>query len=250
MLKHVNEQQGLEGWVQAKITKAADYLESVYHYMDYEMKNPSEVEEAVTAYGPGEDPQAAQQAPGAPKQDPNAAKPGETSPTPPAGGSTPAATTPGMVKMSKLDQNKKPSGTPVMVKSSEIASKQKQGFFVIGEAKEEKKVVHCSQCGKGFSAAGLKPPHHTGFSHCKDHKGMKIIAEMASAGASSAGGFASSTGNGTGFANGGIGMQKRKKKKFEGTMDDAEKESTVPEFTGYWKGKDKGRPGKKMVGGD
>jgi len=39
------------------------------------------------------------------------------------------------------------------------------------------KVVHCSQCGKGFSGGGLKAPHHTGFSHCKDHKGMKVIAE-------------------------------------------------------------------------
>jgi len=28
----------LEGWVQAKITKAADYVASVYHYMEYEMK--------------------------------------------------------------------------------------------------------------------------------------------------------------------------------------------------------------------
>jgi len=37
MLKRFSEQQGLEGWVQAKITKAADYLESVYHYLDYEM---------------------------------------------------------------------------------------------------------------------------------------------------------------------------------------------------------------------
>ncbi|MBR19633.1 MAG: hypothetical protein CMA64_05760 [Euryarchaeota archaeon] len=38
MLKGVSEEQGLEGWVQAKITKAADYLGSVYHHMDYEMK--------------------------------------------------------------------------------------------------------------------------------------------------------------------------------------------------------------------
>ena len=26
------------------------------------------------------------------------------------------------------------------------------------------------------------------------------------------------------------------------------KEETGPKFTGYWKGKDKGKPGKKMVG--
>jgi hypothetical protein len=43
------------------------------------------------------------------------------------------------------------------------------------EAEEKPKVVHCSQCGKGFSAGGLKAPHKTGFSHCKDHKGMKVV---------------------------------------------------------------------------
>jgi len=36
MLKGVSEQEGLEGWVQSKITKAADYLGSVYHHLDYE----------------------------------------------------------------------------------------------------------------------------------------------------------------------------------------------------------------------
>lgn len=38
LLKTVSEQQGLEGWVQAKITKAADYLQSVHNYLDYEMR--------------------------------------------------------------------------------------------------------------------------------------------------------------------------------------------------------------------
>ena len=38
MLKRVSEREGLEGWVQAKITKAADYIASVYHYLEYEMK--------------------------------------------------------------------------------------------------------------------------------------------------------------------------------------------------------------------
>ena len=38
MMKGVTEEQGLEGWVQSKITKAADNLGSVYHYLDYEMK--------------------------------------------------------------------------------------------------------------------------------------------------------------------------------------------------------------------
>lgn len=41
----------------------------------------------------------------------------------------------------------------------------------------ESKVIHCSQCGKGFSSSGVTAPHHTGFSHCKDHKGMKVVAE-------------------------------------------------------------------------
>ena len=36
MLKTVSEEQGLDGWVQSKITKAADYLGSVYHHLDYQ----------------------------------------------------------------------------------------------------------------------------------------------------------------------------------------------------------------------
>jgi hypothetical protein len=32
----IGEDEGLEAWVQAKITKAADAINSVYHYMDYE----------------------------------------------------------------------------------------------------------------------------------------------------------------------------------------------------------------------
>jgi hypothetical protein len=36
ILKGVSEAEGLEGWVQSKITKAADMLGSVYHHMDYE----------------------------------------------------------------------------------------------------------------------------------------------------------------------------------------------------------------------
>ena len=38
MLKSVSEATGIEGWQQAKITKAADYIGSVYHAMDYEQK--------------------------------------------------------------------------------------------------------------------------------------------------------------------------------------------------------------------
>ncbi len=38
LFKKIEPEQQLEGWVQAKITKAADYIASVYHYLEYEMK--------------------------------------------------------------------------------------------------------------------------------------------------------------------------------------------------------------------
>ena len=38
MLKTVSEEEGLEGWQQAKITKASDYISSVYHNLEYDMK--------------------------------------------------------------------------------------------------------------------------------------------------------------------------------------------------------------------
>ena len=38
LFKMIHEGQELEGWVQAKVTKAADYIASVYHFMEYEMK--------------------------------------------------------------------------------------------------------------------------------------------------------------------------------------------------------------------
>ena len=379
MLKNINEEQGLEGWVQAKITKAADYLDSVYHYLNYEMQNPSEgvSEASVAAYGPGDDPQNPQ----GDTPDGQPAQQGQASTTPENGGATPTQTSDGMVKMVKIGLDRKPLGTPIMVRNTDIKIKQQQGYTVIGESKEEKskaKVVHCSQCGKGFSGGGLKAPHQTGFSHCKDHKGMKIVAEAtdprdsrpetwrpnntgyawdrlstrmtsdpkdskarkagkqsglkssikdalgkhgpkgklpedASGGASSAGGMAGSMGGGNGFANGGPGSimrrKPRKKKANEslaegsdgygphargvadgyygrapnphkmvdngnggrsavkltdpaeiaeymaGYKDDSfgrkeygESKETGSKFTGYWKGKDKKTPGKKMVG--
>lgn len=38
LFKKIEDNQQLESWVQAKITKAADYIASVYHYLEYEMK--------------------------------------------------------------------------------------------------------------------------------------------------------------------------------------------------------------------
>ena len=37
MMKNISEADGIEGWKQSKITKAADYIGSVYHSLDYEM---------------------------------------------------------------------------------------------------------------------------------------------------------------------------------------------------------------------
>lgn len=36
ILKTISEEQGLEGWQQAKITKAADYIDSVYTSLNYQ----------------------------------------------------------------------------------------------------------------------------------------------------------------------------------------------------------------------
>ena len=38
MLKNISEAEGLEGWQQAKITKATDYIDSVYHALEYDQK--------------------------------------------------------------------------------------------------------------------------------------------------------------------------------------------------------------------
>lgn len=54
LFKMIDENEELDGWVQAKITKAADYISSVYHYLEYEKMareqinhGPREFEESV-----------------------------------------------------------------------------------------------------------------------------------------------------------------------------------------------------------
>lgn len=54
LFKMIGENDELDGWVQAKITKASDYISSVYHYLEYEQiakeqinKGPREFEETV-----------------------------------------------------------------------------------------------------------------------------------------------------------------------------------------------------------
>ena len=44
LFKMMESNTQLEGWVQAKITKAADYIASVYHYMEYEKMAAGQIE--------------------------------------------------------------------------------------------------------------------------------------------------------------------------------------------------------------
>ena len=41
LFDHIGKSDYLEGWVASKITKAADYLSSVFHYLDYEDNFPT-----------------------------------------------------------------------------------------------------------------------------------------------------------------------------------------------------------------
>jgi hypothetical protein len=56
LFQMIEDGEELDGWVQAKITKASDYISSVYHYLEYEKMSreqidigPREFEEAVQA---------------------------------------------------------------------------------------------------------------------------------------------------------------------------------------------------------
>lgn len=54
LFQMIEEGDELQGWAQAKITKAADYISSVFHYMEYEKetrakinKGPKSFEESI-----------------------------------------------------------------------------------------------------------------------------------------------------------------------------------------------------------
>lgn len=49
ILKGISEEQGLEGWMQAKITKAADYMSSVFHALEYDELERSQSEPIMPA---------------------------------------------------------------------------------------------------------------------------------------------------------------------------------------------------------
>jgi len=45
LFKMIDENEELDGWVQAKITKASDYISSIYHYLEYEKMAREAVEQ-------------------------------------------------------------------------------------------------------------------------------------------------------------------------------------------------------------
>lgn len=50
LYKLIADDAELEGWVQAKITKAADYISSVYHYLEYEQMAGEAVESGPRSF--------------------------------------------------------------------------------------------------------------------------------------------------------------------------------------------------------
>lgn len=48
LLRNISEQQGLEGWVAAKITLASDYLNTVREYLEYQLMTGSPMQEPMS----------------------------------------------------------------------------------------------------------------------------------------------------------------------------------------------------------
>jgi hypothetical protein len=53
MLKHISERQGLDGWVQEKITLANDYLRQVREWLEHEMMEQMSVTETASSGATG-----------------------------------------------------------------------------------------------------------------------------------------------------------------------------------------------------
>jgi hypothetical protein len=245
MLKNVSEKQGLEGWVQRKLTRAADYIESVFDYLDYEMRYPSEMNEADANPMYGQNQQTQQNIQ-------NAQQPaGQTK-------------TPGMVKMAKVDANGRVQGVPVMVPSGQIASKQKSGFRVIGEnasggASSAGGIAAVSSpMGGMISRNGVGSLFGGTYNQKRKKKKVRedgiVDREMKFKTDAAIDKHDRATQlYGTAPA---IVLRKKKKtqkptdKKTESAMSNAENNPRGPKFTGYYKGTDKGKPGNKMVGSD
>jgi len=52
MLKNASEEQGLEGWVSAEITKASEGISKVFHSLEYEMKVGKSSDKDLGKMGP------------------------------------------------------------------------------------------------------------------------------------------------------------------------------------------------------
>jgi hypothetical protein len=50
LFKMIDEGDELQGWVQAKITKASDYISSVYHYLEYEQMANQQIENGPRSF--------------------------------------------------------------------------------------------------------------------------------------------------------------------------------------------------------
>jgi len=157
LLKKVSEEQGIEGWVAAKITKAADYLDSVLHYLQYEIDGPgAELDEQLP-------------------------------------GTTTTAASPGVAA---------PGGTVVQ------ANPQMAAAAAAKAAQQRKKALQDAIRQKQKELSDLQ----------RQLSAPVTVSETASAGASAAGGIATSLGGGNGFKNGGPGTVKRVKKAEEGRV--------------------------------
>ena len=131
LLKQVGERQGLEGWVQSKLTRAADYIETVFDYLDYEMRYPSEM------YTEAEMPTATDQANMSKgttdQEDPTNAQQQQPKPMGAMAKKPGMSKTPGMVKMGRVNAMGNIEGKPEMVPAAQVKTKQQAGLRVVGE---------------------------------------------------------------------------------------------------------------------
>ena len=50
LLQMIDDNEQLDGWVQEKITLAADHIGNVYHYLEYEKKKQSAIDRGPRTY--------------------------------------------------------------------------------------------------------------------------------------------------------------------------------------------------------
>ena len=267
LLKQVGERQGLEGWVQSKLTRAADYIETVYGYLDYEMRYPSQmyeeaapvkknsgrVKEAINRIAPlprlGPAPEGMEGSPltlsTEDPQNPN---------QPPVR----AEKVPGIVQMVPTDDNGNVAGPPVEVPGHEIALKQRAGFKVVGEdasagASSAGSMSSGPVAGAGSLFGGNFQQRGNPFRKKKkvretdDDPMVKNLPPVNTIGNSSRTAKLAAVATGSQAVKAAP-VSDQDKEDFLKT--DTKESKTGPKFTGYWKGKDKGKPGNKMVGSD